>query len=204
MKKHWLGGDQRSVNSAGQLQQFGTCSIALKGNAGLTAKGSRGGGKAARRPTKGVFRFAVNLGSVHAPHFARNRRFSEEYKMRLESSRSSERPSHPVQLGSVLSLVSLALTIMAWFYAPGHLFYYVAAFVRPLFAQYTRAACGSTIPLAAIAFGLWAVSFGRRACGTAWFVIALVSVLVSGNLVAANFYVSSALPQVNPTFVLRH
>ena len=123
--------------------------------------------------------------------------------MGSETSSSIERPSYLVRRSSVLPAVSLSLTVMAWFYAPGHLFYYVAAFLRPLFAQYTRAACGSTIPLAATVFGLWAISIGRRVCGTAWFIIAIISILVSGNLVAANFYVSSALPHLAPSFWTR-
>lgn len=111
--------------------------------------------------------------------------------MKMENGDSAERPEHPVRLGKVLSIISLTLSVMAWFFAPAHLFYYVAGLLRPLLAQYSHAACDSTIPAAAVMFGLWAAALGRRECGTTLFVTAIIGVIISLNLVAANFYVAS-------------
>jgi len=109
--------------------------------------------------------------------------------MGLETSHSTERPARAVPLGRVLAIGSFSFSLAAWFYTPGGLFFRVAEILRPLLSQYTGAACGSTMPLAAVALGLWAASRGRRECGTLWFVVALVSVFLSGNLVIANFAV---------------
>ena len=99
--------------------------------------------------------------------------------MKMETGGPAERPAHPVRLGQVLSIISLALSVMAWFYAPAHLFYYVANFLRPLLAQHTHAACDSTLPAAAVMFGIWAAALGRRECGTILFVCAIRAFLKS-------------------------
>ena len=112
--------------------------------------------------------------------------------MGIERGTTLEKPIRMVRLAKVLSITSVALSLMSWFYAPGHLFYYLFEFLRPRFPEYTQAACGSTIPLAAVVFGIWVIVLGRRECGTTWFALAIISVLVSGNLAAANFYISSA------------
>ena len=100
-----------------------------------------------------------------------------------------ERPLRLVRLGRVLAVASFSLSLAAWFYRPGGLFFYVTEFIRPLLRQYTGAACGSALPLAAVALGLWAAWRGRRECGTLWFIIAIASVLLSCVLVSDNFAV---------------
>ena len=118
--------------------------------------------------------------------------YSEECKMGSESSHSIERPPRLVPLGKVLAIASFSLSLAAWLYTPGGVFLIIAEFVRPMLSQYTGAVFGSAMPLAGVALGLWASWCGRRECGTFWFVIALASVFVSGNLVIANFAIPIA------------
>ena len=129
---------------------------------------------------------------------------SEEFNVESENKHRTERPILRVRLAKVLSIVSLALGVMAWLYAPGYWLYDAASFLRPWFPEYLNAVCNSTIPLAAIAAGIWAVVLGRRECGTMWFVAALISIFVSGNLVVANFYTASFLWSIVPGLAPGH
>lgn len=90
-----------------------------------------------------------------------------------------------MRLGSVLSIASLVLTAIDWFFYPSQLLYYAKPILGalshfPLGYYYARAICKLLVPGAAVALGIRAISLGRRASGAGYFVIAIVSVIISG------------------------
>ncbi len=107
--------------------------------------------------------------------------------MSLETG-SSTRPTIPlVRLGSVLSIGSFVLTTVGMFYPSAPLLYYAVRLFRPLGHFYTLSICDSVLPGAAVVLGTRAISLGRRACGTGYFVTAIISVLVSIVMVLITF-----------------